>query len=219
MAKRADTADYLIKECERLSQPSTRTTMNELAKLQHDAVHYLLSLGTEFDTIRQKVEELQFQYGRPPIWRLTNTGQLRDQPIVPSSWSAAGHSVAEARLSEYLSGILTELKNLLVIAKARKKSTASANRPKDPERLKRWRAIRMAHAKCGGKRNYIKSVCRDLQAAKIEMPRRWIDGWKGQGLRVEICDWLVAYQDPTARPGIQKFISKVCKARVNAGAT
>ena len=135
MAKTGDTADYIIKECERLSQPSTRTGMNELAKLQHDAVLYLLSLGTEFDTIRQKVEELQLQYRHPPIWRFSNTvGQLMDSPIVPTSWSAAGRSKAEALISEYLSGVLNELKNLLVIARARKNPTAT-KKVSEPERV------------------------------------------------------------------------------------
>ena len=134
MAKRADTADHIIKECDRLSQPATPTTINEVAKLQHDAVLYLLSLGPEFDAIRQKVEELQFQYGYPPIWRFATTGQLKDLPIVPGSWSAAGRSEAEARASEYTSRILNELKNLIVIAKAGKNSTA-IKKVSEPERV------------------------------------------------------------------------------------
>ena len=90
--QRVNAADRILNECNRLSQPATRTTMNELASLQYDAVSYLL--GPEFDGIRKKVEELEFQYGHPPIWKFANTGQLSDIPIVPSSWSAAGLSDA-----------------------------------------------------------------------------------------------------------------------------
>ena len=117
MARQADIVDHLIKECERLSQPEIETTMNELAKLRHEAVLYLLGLGTEFDAIREKVEGLSFQPGRPPISPFVDVGP----PVVPASWSAAGQ--AKALLSEYVSGKLDELKKLLLIAKARNKST------------------------------------------------------------------------------------------------
>jgi hypothetical protein len=219
MAKRDETGDHIIKDCDRLSQPKTPTTMNELAKLQHEAVFYLLRRGPEFDAIRQKVEELRFQYGHPPIWQSSDTSQLLDLPIVPASWSAAGPSKAEALVSEYISRVLNELKNLLLIAKARKKSTAPANRPKDPDRLKRWKAIRTAYAKCHGKRKYIESVCRDLQTAKIRMPQRWLDSWNAKGQRIEICDWLSAYRNSIAQSGIQKYISKICRTETSGKPT
>lgn len=196
--------DDLIAECDRLSQPTTPTTLNELAKLQRDAVHYLLRLGRDYDAIREKVEALQFQMGYPPLWRLASTVQLGDYSMVPPSWAAEGRSQALARLSHYLVGVLNELKDLLVIAQGRKKSTAAATRPEDPERLRRWRAIGRACAQFRGSRINIASVCRDLQKDKIKMPQRWLDDWKKKGLRVEQCDWFIAYQNPIAKAKIQK---------------
>lgn len=90
----------------------------------------------------------------------------------------------------------------------------SATRPGDPERLKRWRAIGKACAKYRGSRINIAAVCRDLQKDKIKMPQRWLDDWKKKDLSVEQCNWFIAYQDPIAKPTIQKYVSKIGRRRI-----
>jgi hypothetical protein len=83
----------------------------------------------------------------------------------------------------------------------------------DSDRLRRARAIRSLYADHRGKPKYIESVCRALQAKRIAMPLRWLPEWEAAGCRVGSYDWFIAFGNPVAKKKIQKYISKICKAR------
>ena len=106
--RKANSIDDVLKECDRLLHPTVISTMEELARVHQDAVHCLLSLGPEFDAIREKVEELRFNPSTTPIWRLARTGQRIDAIVPSASWDAA-------RFNEHVTAILNQLKELMLI--------------------------------------------------------------------------------------------------------
>jgi hypothetical protein len=81
-------------------------------------------------------------------------------------------------------------------------------RRQDPDLVKRRKAIIKLFPKYKGTKNYVESICRELQKQKERMPAQWLIDWASKDFRVERTDWLVAYQNPEAKGRIQKYISK-----------
>lgn len=201
----------LVQECDRQLLPTTRTTMSELAELQRRAIFCMLQIGPACADIRVKVEELQFQPGMPPIWVAVETGEISDLPIVPHSWPQAGPAEISALMNRYLEKVLSELRELLLIAKRRTKERISTPKGADQNARFRFSELKRACVRCRGKRTYIESICKQLQQAKAKMPPRWIKEWEAKGFRVEQHDWLLAYKETISRPKVQKSISKTCR--------
>lgn len=199
----AEAINEVLKECDRLLDPDVFFHMDELASVQRRAIHCLLAFGPQFDAIREKIEELQFNPIMQPLWRLVGSGQ---------SIPAITRFRDKESFDAHIAGTLHDLRKLLSIANAKKKATARASQSKDPERLTRRKAIARAYSEHRGNRKYIAPICRDLQRAKITMPQRWLDEWKAKGLRIEPCDWFIACQDGRARAKIKKYISKVVQS-------
>ena len=199
----------LIRECDRLMQPDTYFSNEELAQLQYDAIHCLLRLGPNFDAIREKVEDLRFSPNTEPIWNLARTGE-QVHIVIPFSWD-------EAQRDEHIAGCLKQLKDLLVAASARQKAITPSAQRGDPDNKNRWRAIHAACNKHKGKPKYIEKVCLDLHNSGVPMPKRWLDAWAKLGIRFEPSDWVTAYEDPIAKSKLVKYISKRCERTSRPG--
>jgi hypothetical protein len=87
-------------------------------------------------------------------------------------------------------------------------------RRQDSDRLKRRQAILKLFPKYEGTKNYVESICRDLQKQPVNMPQRWLDNWDKKEFRVEQANWFDAYQSRIARSQIQKYISKICTPKL-----
>jgi hypothetical protein len=203
-ARELRSAAEIIVECERLSQPTVPTTMEELATLQQDAVYCLLSLGPRVEGIRKHVEELRFNPIRPPIWPLARTGQ----PIDTSTRFRDATS-----FDNYVSGILNQLKELMLLARPKRKEKIIADYAD-----KRKQAILALCAIHRSDKDYIEKICADLQRQRILLLAHWVKEWnKVYSLGLQNWDWAVAYRSgqKPIRTKIQKHISNVCNPRLH----
>jgi len=88
-------------------------------------------------------------------------------------------------------------------------------RRQDPDLVKRRQTIIKLFPKYKGTKNYVESICRELQRQQnVRMPLAWLWKWAKNGFRVEQTNWLDAYKDRKAKADIQKYVSRVCKSHV-----
>ncbi len=84
-------------------------------------------------------------------------------------------------------------------------------RREDPDVAKRRLAILKWFTKYQETKNYVESICRELQKQRVHMKPEWLRKWERNGFRVEQTNWFDAYQkNRKAKEDIQKYVSKIC---------